>query len=926
MGGIRLARTRIAELRKKIAHAYDKKKEFSDYLHDLKQKYHSGEISYSQFLETFYKKRNGLNLSEWIEHFDDYVKDCRKEIKKQRINLVANHIAPIFFAFTIVTVISLVVFFVQPKFSGFSVDEPDSDQSITDSNSEEIPGGDLEPDPNPSQTDETFGEEPLPTSDEILEENKSSGDSKTVEINETSSEIKNESQTTTSNESQTPLVNESFANETAISALNESQVQNNESQIPEIAANETLFNFTEINETASNLAIANETLSNITIIENAMINTTQSTLQIKLGEPVKWKKTIYSEETGNLTITLPDDSENIAIKKVGENEEDITQSSSITGAVVGNSDDNRLFKFLKNIIGRITGRAIDETAAEKDLETIEVELSVDDASANYEIEYETPAPYAIETEKNTGKDVKIVGPDSVHYENVLAFTNLNENLNVKNPNKIRIHWIENDTWIFPTSVKDSDSNGVYDYIEWNVPHLSEQTFEIIVITKAEHLDENKEFISDIYEKVKALDGIWSEEISENHFVRVKFEKNLTNENDITIYPRITSGNPRVEIYERDGSDLIAEFSSLNENEYNKVFLTELGQGQCYDKETEILTENGWKFFNEMTKEEKVMTLNQETGKQEWKLPTEWQEFDNPNGELYKIELEDGNELRVSEKHKIYASYGKDYLSSIMSSNSLGENTLTSVCFLRPLSPENIGQPYSIASARYGASLKFSSIAFDNLFKNPEDGTNVICFFMNSSELFNSSFESRVSDNNLSIFLSSSDAINSGAMNSNLLNSLLYSNTSKLLPFFISAENTTFTSTTRSIGYFPDFNNLEYLSASDKLTSSDNFSACSSVNFDLETIRFIRAISSNSSFTFFDSNNCQFIFFANSSSLNSSGSLMVISPMENTDDSNYINLPKKDDFSLILVTDAYEKLQTGSKLFFLDENNKPIKVK
>src|SRR3989338_1517165 len=170
---------------------------------------------------------------------------------------------------------------------------------------------------------------------------------------------------------------------------------------------------------------------------------------------------------------------------------------------------------------------------------------------------------------------------------------------------------------------------------------------------------------------------------------------------------------------------------MNENEYNKIYLTNLGQGQCYDKETEILTENGWKFFNEMTKEEKVMTLNQETGKQEWKLPTEWQEFDNPNGELYKIELEDGNELRVSEKHKIYASYGKDYLSSIMSSNSLGENTLTSVCFLRPLSPENIGQPYSIASARYGASLKFSSIAFDNLFKNPEDGTNVICFFMNS---------------------------------------------------------------------------------------------------------------------------------------------------------------------------------------------------
>ena len=67
-------------------------------------------------------------FQEWIVHFDDYIKDCRKEVKKQRINLVASHIAPIFFAVAIVMVISLVVFFVQPKFSGFSVDEPDSEQ------------------------------------------------------------------------------------------------------------------------------------------------------------------------------------------------------------------------------------------------------------------------------------------------------------------------------------------------------------------------------------------------------------------------------------------------------------------------------------------------------------------------------------------------------------------------------------------------------------------------------------------------------------------------------------------------------------------------------------------------------------------------------------------------------------------------------
>ena len=41
---------------------------------------------------------------------------------------------------------------------------------------------------------------------------------------------------------------------------------------------------------------------------------------------------------------------------------------------------------------------------------------------------------------------------------------------------------------------------------------------------------------------------------------------------------------------------------------------------CYDEQTEILTENGWKFFRSLSKNEKVMTLNQETYALEWKLP------------------------------------------------------------------------------------------------------------------------------------------------------------------------------------------------------------------------------------------------------------------------------------------------------------------
>jgi parallel beta-helix repeat protein len=82
-------------------------------------------------------------------------------------------------------------------------------------------------------------------------------------------------------------------------------------------------------------------------------------------------------------------------------------------------------------------------------------------------------------------------------------------------------------------------------------------------------------MSDIYNEVKALDDVWSEEIPDGDYVRVVFEVPLTSDRDITVYPRIVDGTPRIEVYEVDGTDLIAEFDSLTSNQYNKVFLTNL---------------------------------------------------------------------------------------------------------------------------------------------------------------------------------------------------------------------------------------------------------------------------------------------------------------------------------------------------------------
>ncbi|MBU2562778.1 MAG: LamG domain-containing protein, partial [Nanoarchaeota archaeon] len=116
----------------------------------------------------------------------------------------------------------------------------------------------------------------------------------------------------------------------------------------------------------------------------------------------------------------------------------------------------------------------------------------------------------------------------------------------------------------------------------NVGKTSEvpvETNGVVAITNAEHLDENRNFIYDVYNEVKALDDVWSEEIPDNDYVRVVFEQELDSSRDITIYPRIMNGTPKIEIYELNGIELIAEFTDIANEEYNKVYLTGLSGTQ-----------------------------------------------------------------------------------------------------------------------------------------------------------------------------------------------------------------------------------------------------------------------------------------------------------------------------------------------------------
>jgi len=158
------------------------------------------------------------------------------------------------------------------------------------------------------------------------------------------------------------------------------------------------------------------------------------------------------------------------------------------------------------------------------------------------IEYQTPAPTIAEANTDTGKIVTIsdnLDEDSeTHTTNVLAFTNIPEIYKVGQEKKIKIKWLNNNGEEMPFNTYDLDLDGKLDYVEWTVPHLSTQTFEIIFITKALELDENNEVTGDIYDLVKEQDNTWAP-IPNSHTVRATFAKFLTKKNDITLFAKVS---------------------------------------------------------------------------------------------------------------------------------------------------------------------------------------------------------------------------------------------------------------------------------------------------------------------------------------------------------------------------------------------------
>jgi len=380
-----------------------------------------------------------------------------------------------------------------------------------------------------------------------------------------------------------------------------------------------------------------------------------------VGRPVKWIKVINTEGRTDLNVELPNKAKNITIKTQGEIQEaldeleeyeqileDVDRKDIVDGTITGMVSLDikheqgfltRLWKWLSGF--SISGNAISEEEIGEnifeieDMKIVEVDKIVNlSEELEVAIEYYTDSPSTVEENIANGKKVTVSADDEFGYEDILAYTLIEQNVV-----GVRIYQTVNGTkQLVDFVAHDFDSDGKIDYVEWVVPHLSEQVYEIIYITKAEHLDSNRTFISNIYDEVKEQDGIWSEVINDKEYVRITFEEELDNTKDITIYARAVNESSKIEVYEENSDEVLITFENVSGEDWYKVYLTSLsGTQDVFD--LKVLGSVEFDYIVDPS-----FNITDESGTNRWSNGTFFRTETTSDGENVTLEIDGGKVL------------------------------------------------------------------------------------------------------------------------------------------------------------------------------------------------------------------------------------------------------------------------------------------
>ncbi|HLG24818.1 MAG TPA: hypothetical protein VI564_07860, partial [Candidatus Nanoarchaeia archaeon] len=277
--------------------------------------------------------------------------------------------------------------------------------------------------------------------------------------------------------------------------------------IPIINFTGTEFMFFTVNNSKS------VTVTNVFRIDVTEMSESETVIQLdaEINRPVKWQKKVkYGAEKQTAEINVPKDAFNIKVMNSKDDSVLDIEASKIT------VDDNGISKGLdeyetdkqidllnkklkrtsdkfkkseiqsrlsefedkKSSIGRARNKpffsSIIGIFANQEEQADENKIIINESAKELLVEFETEGPEKEESFDGKTRTVKIYS--DLHYENVLAYTDIPD----AQAYTINIQWINNGTNVPFTNytLLDMNSNGLPDRIEWRVPHLSNQTFEI----------------------------------------------------------------------------------------------------------------------------------------------------------------------------------------------------------------------------------------------------------------------------------------------------------------------------------------------------------------------------------------------------------------------------------------------------------------
>jgi hypothetical protein len=259
----------------------------------------------------------------------------------------------------------------------------------------------------------------------------------------------------------------------------------------------------------------NSTLDNTTIVTDL----TLKHAPIQINKPVIWTQNVtLSNQTDKVAVELPQDAKITKIEAINSTHVSTVYSSNTTlsqtnvslsglAGISNNTDIKKIkaskLEFVNDTNNTQMDSATKSVTINNDTTPI-ASLSdlpgsvqknkptklilVNDTAQKYNIQFATPAPYTVEKDVSTkstfDKLVTVEHNSTLHYTNVTSFSNISEDL-VKKGVPFKLYWLINGSKTdvtqdprFNVKLVDTNGNGIADQMQWTVPKLSAQNFEI----------------------------------------------------------------------------------------------------------------------------------------------------------------------------------------------------------------------------------------------------------------------------------------------------------------------------------------------------------------------------------------------------------------------------------------------------------------